>query len=107
MISQEEDEVLVDYDWDEETDGPINGYPSSCVIPDSNLLFNGPVQDVPTARGSTVVTSMGLTSPSKDAASDEGLLDLVLPGSSEASAGDVMVVEPLHERGLKSSPTNR
>ena len=92
MISQEEEDPLIDYSWDEEELGPINGYTSSYVLPaNNNYLSNGPVQDVPTARGSTVVTSMGLTSPSKDAASDDGLLDLVLPGSSEASAGDVMV----------------
>ena len=97
MISQEQEELLLDYDWDEDIDGPMPGYSrSDGHVISSNLLFNGPVQDVPTARGSTVVTSMGLTSPSKDAASDDGLLDLVLSGSSEASAGDAMVVGPLH-----------
>ena len=87
MESQEEEEILVDYTWDEEVDGPMPGYSSSYVPPVSiNYLSNGPVQDVPTARGAAVVTSMGLTSPSKDAASD-GLLDPLLPGSSEASEG--------------------
>ena len=109
MISQEEEDPLIDYSWDEEELGPIDGYGSSYVIPaNNNYLSDGPVQDVPTARGATtVVTSVGLTSPPKDAASDDGLLDPTLPGSIEAAGGDATVVGPLHDRGLKSSPTNR
>ena len=64
------------------------GYSSSYAPHVSaDFLSIGPVQDVPTARGAARVTSMGLTSPSKDAASDDGLVDLALPGSSEASEG--------------------
>ena len=103
MESKEEEEILLDYDWDEEIDGPMPGYSrSDGPAISSNFLFDGLVQDVPIARGSTVVTSMGLTSPSKDASSDDGLLDPIFPGSSEAAVGDIMVVGPpwLHERGL-------
>ena len=60
---QKEDEILLDYDWDSGVDRPITGYSTSDGYNyHSNFLSNGPVQDVPTARGSTVVTSMGLTS---------------------------------------------
>jgi len=60
MMSQEEEDPLIDYSWDEEELGPIDGYPSSHGVQNySYYLPNGPVQDVPTARGSTVVTSMG------------------------------------------------
>ncbi len=87
MQSQEEDEVLVDYDWDSEVDGPMPGYERNPInVIHSNYLSDGPVQDLPSARGAARVTSMGLTNPSNDPASDDGLLDLVLPGSSEASA---------------------
>ena len=48
---------------------------------------------------------MGLTSPPNDAASDDGLLDLALPGSSEAAEGDAMVVGPLHDKVLTNHQT--
>ena len=44
MESQKEDEILLDYDWDSDIDGPINGYPTSYgQLNHSNLLSNGPV----------------------------------------------------------------
>ena len=108
MISQEEEDPLIDYSWDEEELGPIEGYGRSYVIPATkNNLSDGPVQVLPTARGAARVTSVGLTSPPNDAASDDGLLDLALPGSSEAAEGDAMVVGPLHDKGLKSLPTTK
>ena len=82
MESQKEDEILLDYDLDSEIDGPIDGYLNSNNLNNHpNYLSDGPVQVVPTARGAARVTSMGLTNPSNDPASDDGLLDLVLPGS--------------------------
>ena len=44
MEAQEEEEILLDYDWDEEVDGPMPG--SSCYsYPNlsSDLLSDGPV----------------------------------------------------------------
>ncbi len=64
MQSQEEEEVLVDYTWDEEELGPIDGYRSSYVIPaTNNNLSDGPVQDVPTARGAPRVNLFGSDKP--------------------------------------------
>ena len=53
MESQEEEEVLIDYTWDSDIDGPMPGYARSPVRNNhSNYLqvSIGPVQDVPTAH---------------------------------------------------------
>jgi len=58
------------------------------------------VQDVPTAQGPTVVTSMRLTPSSSYAASEVGPPNLILKGLGALSEKDAVVVGPLHVKGL-------
>ncbi len=60
----------------------------------------GPVQDVPTAQGPTVVTSMRLTPSSSYAASEVGPPNLILKGLGALSEKGAVVVGPLHVKGL-------
>ena len=105
MEAHEEEEFLLDYDWDEEIDGPMPGtIDYSLPVLSNKLLSDGPVQDVPTARDSTVVTVMGLTRPSHvvESASNPGLQGL--EGSPEK---DAVVVGPLHVKGFHSITTKK
>ncbi len=73
-------------------------------IPSSGFVFQiffvGPVLDVPTAQGPTVVTSMRLTPSSSYAASEVGPPNLILKGLGALSEKDAVVVGPLHVKGL-------
>ena len=107
MESSDEENVLIDVTWNKVLVDRMDLWISrSHRLSVFILIFFkavGPVQDVPTAQGPTVVTSMRLTPSSSYAASEVGPPNLILKGLGALSEKDAVVVGPLHVKGLSPS----
>ncbi len=102
MESSDEENVFINNTWNQDFDGSMYGSQDPIVLFRVSVFFKavGPVQDIPTTQGPTVVTSMRSTPSSSYAASEVGPPNLILKGLGALSEKGAVVVGPLHVKGL-------